>query len=271
MTVLDPELDSFIQNMVSQIAIHVEHEKLSVEKRKALLVAESEHLYKVLLNSISHELRTPLTAIAGASSGLMDRTIEENAQTRHALVSEIHKASGRLNRLVDNLLDMSRLESGMLKLNRRMFDIEDLVSVTVRRLGEELAMHTVSISIPDTMPQISIDFALMEQTIANLVYNAAAYTPAGSRITISASASTSEVAISVSDNGPGLADEDIPYLFDKFRRGAHVPAGGTGLGLSICRGIVEAHGGRITAANSPDGGAVFTITLPLSDMEKEET
>jgi len=130
---LSPEIENFIQNVVFQIAMHIEHEILSQNNRKSLMIAESERLYKVLLNTISHELRTPLTAISGASSCLLDDKISENIDVRKELSLEIHKAADRLNHLVDNLLDMSRLESGMLKLNKKLNDIGELISVSVRR------------------------------------------------------------------------------------------------------------------------------------------
>jgi two-component system, OmpR family, sensor histidine kinase KdpD len=262
---LAPETENFIQNIVSQIAIRIEHELLSLMRRKSLLVAESERLHKILLNTISHELRTPLTAITGASSGLLDEKISVNPEIRSELAYEIKKASDRLNHLVDNLLDMSRLESGMLKLNKGLYDVHDLVSVALRRLNENLQTHSVQISVSDDIPLLFIDFALMEQVVTNLIYNALLYTPAGSRIEIIAVCQNSFLNIAVKDNGPGLLSEDIPYLFDKFRRGSRTPTGGTGLGLSICRGIVEAHNGTITAMNRKSGGAVFVVELPVSN------
>ncbi|MBP9021871.1 MAG: sensor histidine kinase KdpD [Spirochaetes bacterium] len=260
---LSPEIENFIQNVVFQIAMHIEHEILSQNNRKSLMIAESERLYKVLLNTISHELRTPLTAISGASSCLLDDKISENIDVRKELSLEIHKAADRLNHLVDNLLDMSRLESGMLKLNKKLNDIGELISVSVRRLEKELADHILVLSIDENIPPIYIDFTLMEQALTNLIYNAVSYTPAGSKIEIAAISQNSFIKIELKDNGPGLSEEDIPYLFDKFRRGAHVSAGGTGLGLSICKGIIEAHGGMIRAMNRADGGAQFLIELPI--------
>jgi two-component system sensor histidine kinase KdpD len=258
-----PEAEGFLQSVVSQIALRIEHEILSEANRNALLVAESERLHKVLLNSISHELRTPLTMITGASSGLLDETISANPAARKELAEGIKKGSERLNRLVDNLLDMSRLESGLLKIKPAMYDVSDLLSVTLRRLSDELTAHRVTVSVADGMPMVNIDFALMEQALINLVYNAVSYTPEGSEIAVIALAQNGYLNIAVKDNGPGIIEKDIPYLFDKFRRGSNVGTGGTGLGLSICRGIIEAHGGTIRAANRPEGGAVFVIEIPI--------
>lgn len=263
------EQESFLRNITYQLSMRIERENLMESSRKALLMEESERLYRILLNSISHELRTPLTAIAGAASSILDDAVEARPEIRRALAGEIKMASDRLNRLVDNLLDMSRLESGMLRLNRQMYDAGDLISVTLRRLEEELASHTVHVEISDDMPMLHIDFALMEQVLSNLMFNAATHTPAGTVISVSASADNDAALITVSDNGPGLNDEEIPIIFEKFRRGSRASTGGTGLGLSICRGIVEAHGGTITAGNNPDGGARFTIRLPSTGTSSQ--
>ncbi|OHD70986.1 MAG: hypothetical protein A2W19_07635 [Spirochaetes bacterium RBG_16_49_21] len=258
------EQEGFLQNIVYQLSTRIERENLSMMRQKALLVEESERLYNILLNSISHEIRTPLTAITAASSSMLDDAIEARPEIRRALSEEIRKASRRLNRLVDNLLDINRLESGMLKLNRQAYDLGDLVSVAVRRLGSELVSHNVIVSIDDGLPMISVDFALMEQVFVNLLYNAVMYTPAGSAISVGAAADRNMMTVTVSDNGPGINNGDIPFIFDKFRRGSNSAAGGTGLGLSICKGIMEAHGGSISAKNNASGGAVFTIQLPFN-------
>ncbi len=258
------EQENFLQNISYQISIRIERENLSESIQKAHLTEESERLYRILLNSISHELRTPLTAITGASTSMLDEAIEARPETRRALSEEIRKASERLNRLVENLLDMSRLESGMMKLNRQLHDMGDLISVVTRRLENDLAGHPVRINVPEELPLVPIDFSLMEQVLSNLVYNAASHTPAGTDVHIVASAAGQSMTIVVRDTGSGLDPLEIPFIFEKFRRGSKVLPGGTGLGLSICKGIVEAHGGTIHAGNNPGGGAEFTITLPLS-------
>ncbi len=256
------EQETFMQSISYQLSLRLERERLAVDNRNALLVAESERIYKILLNSISHELRTPLTTITGASSSLMDDVVVSRPDIRSGLIKEINRAGEKLNRLVDNLLDMSRLESGLMKLNLEKNDLGDLVSVVLRSLESELADYKVLIDIQENLPMINVDFVLMEQVIINLVYNAVNYTPPGTEVRIGASQEGGNVVISVSDNGPGIDPADIPYLFDKFRRGAEPKSGGTGLGLAICRGIVEAHKGEIIAGNRPGGGAEFVITLP---------
>jgi len=255
--------DNFFNSIVYQVSMKLERVMLSIESKNSFLLAESERIYKILLNSISHELRTPLTTITGASTSLLDNVVESKPEIRNALIREIYRASGRLNRLVDNLLDMSRLESGMMKLNKQKQDMGDLVSVVLRTLEEELSEYKVLIDIPDSLPMINIDFVLMEQALINLVYNAVNHTPSGTVITISIQLSENSFQISVKDNGPGLIPEEIPFLFDKFQRGVSSSSGGTGLGLSICKGIVDAHNGYVSAENNADGGAKFTITLPV--------
>ncbi len=262
-TELSFDQDNFFNSIVYQVSMRLEREMLSLENRNSMLLAESEKVYKIILNSISHELRTPLTTITGASTSLLDDVIESKPVVRKALVKEIFRASGKLNRLVDNLLDMSRLESGMMKLNLQKHDPADLISVVLRTLENELLEHKVLVDIPDSLPMINIDFVLMEQALINLVYNAVNYTPSGTVICISSGYSDNRFQITVKDDGPGLAIDEIPFLFDKFRRGSSSTTGGTGLGLSICKGIIEAHKGEVTAENNPDGGAVFTIKLPL--------
>lgn len=257
------EQQGFLQNISYQLATRLERENLSMQNQKTLLLTESERLNKILLNTISHELRTPLTTITGASSGLLDEAIETRPEIRRQLIEEIGKAGNRLNRLVENLLDMSRLESGMLKLNYELHDAGDLISVVLRRLENDLKAHKVHVSVSNPLPLIRIDFALMEQAFSNLVYNAIVHTPAGTEISIEASSAGKTMNLIVRDNGPGLDHNDIPYLFEKFRRGSKSSSGGTGLGLSICRGIVEAHGGTVRAGNNRGGGAEFIIELPL--------
>ncbi len=255
--------ESYLQNITYQLSLRFEREKLTVDSQKAMLVTESERIYKILLNSISHELRTPLTTITGASTSLLDDVVGSKPEIRNGLIREIYRASGRLNRLVDNLLDMSRLESGNMKLNLQNHDPGDLISVVLRTLEGDLSENKVITDIPDVLPMIKIDFVLMEQVLINLVYNAINHTPSGTVITVSANISEDNLYISVKDNGPGLNTEDIPFLFDKFHKGDLSSTGGTGLGLSICKGIVEAHKGKINAENNTSGGAKFTIRLPL--------
>lgn len=264
------ETENFLHNVCYQLAIRIAHELLAKASQDAELYRESERLYGVLLNSISHELRTPLTAITGAATGLLDDTINADRTTRTELAREISKAGERLNRLVDNLLDMSRLESGMLKLNLKKHDAADLVSVVLRRLENETSGRTLHVHIADDIPLIEVDFSLIEQCLVNILFNALVYTPSDAEIWIDVTYTDNRIAFEIRDSGNGILETDLPHLFDKFKRGTHARSGGTGLGLSICRGIVEAHGGTIIAGNNPQKGAFFRIGLPANRSEKQE-
>ena len=263
------ELDSaqrdLLEAFVRQIALVVDRQRLRTTVQEAKLLAESERLSKALLNSISHELRTPIAAITSASSGLGDLGEAENPALRRVLTGEIRTAATRLNRLVGNLLDMTRLESGHMKLRREWCDLADLVSVALRQLEKELARHVITNHLPPGLPLGRIDFVLMEQVLVNLLLNAALHTPPGTRVTISTEVGAKDIALIVADNGPGIAPEALPHLFDKFYRAPGAAAGGSGLGLSIVRGFVDAHGGQVSAQNRPGGGAEFTVRLPLQE------
>jgi two-component system sensor histidine kinase KdpD len=180
------------------------------------------------------------------------------------MVGEIQEAARRLNRLVGNLLSMTRLESGHVKVNLDWCDVADLVQVTVKELQKDLAQHRVTVGISRGLPLVRMDFVLMQQALANLLLNAAVHTPLGTAVQVSAAVEADALALTVADNGPGLPPDALPLIFDKFYRAPAAPAGGTGLGLAIVKGFVEAQGGKVTAENRPAGGASFTIRLPLA-------
>ncbi len=251
--------DSLLQNFIAQIASTLEREQLNEHAKQTVVYAESEKLYKTLFNSISHELRTPIAAIVSSSEALEQFASAPNIKD---FAKEIHTASERLHRLVENLLDMSRLESGQLAPKLDWCSVNDLVHSSLKKLKAELSRHTVSVSISETMPLVKLDFGLMEQAITNLLYNASLYTPAGTTIQISTVMENEQCVISIADNGPGIPPESLKHLFEKFYRVPGSKTGGTGLGLSIVRGFVEAHKGTISAHNLPSGGAQFTIHIP---------
>jgi two-component system sensor histidine kinase KdpD len=244
-----------------QAALVLDRLRLDAESQRAQLLAESEKLSKALLNSISHELRTPISAITTAASALVEPKTPE--PLRDTLAHEIQESAARLNRLVSNLLDMTRLESGNLKPRLDWCDAADLINVALRQNERELSKHHLELSLPSPLPLVKMDFVLIEQALNNLLLNAAHYTPVGTTVEVKASASAHELTISVADHGPGLPPESLPHLFEKFYRAPGAPAGGTGLGLSIVKGLVEAHGGRVEASNRPGGGAEFSIHLPI--------
>jgi two-component system sensor histidine kinase KdpD len=247
-----------------QAALVLDRLRLDSESQKAQLVAESEKLSKALLNSISHELRTPIAAITAAATALTEIKSADPMKMYKTLAGEIQESASRLNRLVSNLLDMTRLESGNVKPRFEWCDISDLINVALRHNERELAKHSIVLSVPRPLPMVKADFVLIEQVLNNLLLNAAAYTPEGTPIEIKASVIGGEMAVAVVDRGPGLPQESLPHLFEKFYRVPGAPAGGTGLGLSIVKGLVEAHGGRVEVQNRAGGGAEFSIFLPIA-------
>jgi two-component system sensor histidine kinase KdpD len=257
---LSEESIDLLQTLAGQIAVSVERAHLAAQAEKADLGIERERLRNALLSSVSHDLRTPLSVITGAASSLVtDGSLSE--ATRHELGATIYEESEHLNRLVGNLLDMTRVEAGELRVTKEWHSLEEIVGTAVRRLKKVLREHVVQAVVPSDLPLVPLDAVLIEQVFVNLLENAAKYTPAGSRIEIAARRAERVVTVEVADAGPGLPAGDIGRLFEKFHHGGR----GVGLGLAICRAIVSAHGGAISAQNRPEGGAVFTVTLPLED------
>jgi len=258
----------FLQTLGRNLALSVERELLAEENRRNLMARESERLGRVLLNTISHELRTPLTTIKGSVTALMDSATVEDRDARSALLVEALTATDRLNSIVENLLSMSRLESGMLKLKKSANDVFDLVSVVADAMRRQSRDHPLSIMVDEEAPLVSLDFILMTQVLTNILVNAVRHTPAGTPVEISVERKGQGVRITVADEGPGVLPEELPHLFDRFFRGKRAGTGGVGLGLSICKGIVEAHGGKITAYINRKGGLSVSIFLPESIVEE---
>jgi len=255
---------NLLENFLRQIALVLDRQRLRETETEAKLVAESERLGKTLLNSVSHELRTPLAAITSAASGLRSAGTLNHAQK--ILTEELDEATARLNRLVRNLLDLSRLEAGHVRPNLDWHDVRDLVHTALQNLGRALVEHPVKVEIASDLPPMKLDSALTEQILANLLSNAAIHTPAGTLIEICARAEARESVLEVADRGPGLPLGNPVRLFERFERGANAAPGGTGIGLSLVKGFTEAQGGTVTAANREGGGAIFTVRLPLTQM-----
>jgi two-component system, OmpR family, sensor histidine kinase KdpD len=253
-------LDAFVH----QIALVLDRQRLRDAEQQAKLVAESERLSKTLLNSISHEIRTPIAAITSAASSLEESSAATAGVFERTMVGEIQEAARRLNRLVGNLLSMTRLESGHVKAKLDWCDVADLVQVTQREIENDLAQHKVTVAIASALPLVRMDFVLMQQVLTNLLLNATVHTPPGTAVQLNAAVEANTLTLTVADNGPGLPPDALPLIFDKFYRAPAAPAGGTGLGLAIVKGFVEAQGGQVKAENRPSGGAVFTIRLPLT-------
>ena len=260
---LSPEQRRLLEAFASLGAMAVNRIQLVEQAKETHLLAESERLHAALFNSISHELRTPLTSIIGAVTGLLDEDDLYDPASRRDLLQTIKQGAMRMNRLVNNLLDMTRVESGYLQLSKEWCDVQDMIGVAANRV-EALRSRSLKIETAPDLPLVPADFVLIEQVLVNLLDNAAKYSSPDSEISVKASHNRKEVAISVADHGPGIPEEDRELVFDKFyrlRASRHI--GGTGLGLTICKAIVEAHGGRIWVNGNPGGGALVTFILPL--------
>ena len=249
-----------LETFARQAALVLDRVELRTAAEQARLLAESEKFSRTLLNSISHELRTPLAASTSAASALAAGAVTPEQQ--RSLIGEIQEANVRLNRVVGNLLDVARLESGQIRPRLDWHDARDLVQTTLRELQRELATHPVKLDLPAAPLLVRLDFSLVQHALANLLLNAANHTPDGTPIEISAQLANDRLELSVADRGPGIPPEWLPRIFYKFFRAPTAPAGGSGLGLTIVKGFVEAHGGTITAANRPGGGARFALFFP---------
>jgi two-component system sensor histidine kinase KdpD len=249
----------------SQVALALERAALSEEARQAWERVEVEFLRNTLLSAVSHDLRTPLAAITGASSSLIETGDNLPLNARGEMLEVIFSEAERMERLINNLLDMTRLESGGLMMKKEWHPIQEVVGSALHHMDNRLKGRTVITDLPADLPLIQIDGVAVEQVLVNLMDNAVEHTPAYTPIEIAARASEGEVSIEIADRGPGLPAGTEQRLFQKFFR-AHPPEGrrGLGLGLAICRGIVELHGGTITAFNRLGGGAAFRFTLPRS-------
>ncbi len=260
--------EQFWEAFLSQISGKYEREFLRDAAKKAYILNESDKLYKTLFNSISHELRIPVATIMGATDTLLMHTYPE--ETRRKLYTEINTASIRLNRLIENLLNMSRLESGRITPRLDWCDVHDLANKVADNLKQELLPFKLSTVIPSDMPLVFIDFGLIEQVLNNLVLNATQNTMAGTNIRLKFFFDQGALTIQVMDRGKGFPASELLSVFDKFYRGKDAKAGGTGLGLSIVKGYVEAHGGTVIAENRKNGGAIFTIKIPVKSSEMDK-
>jgi two-component system sensor histidine kinase KdpD len=245
-----------------QAAFALERARLESEARAAALRAKTEELRASLLGAVSHDLRTPLAAITGAGTALRDQSALP-AETRAELLDTICEEAERLERLVSNLLDMTRLETGVAELEREWVPLDELIGSALGRLEKKLTGREVRVELPGELPLLSVDPVLFPQVLVNLLENAAKYTPATSPLEIAGSREADTVAIEVRDRGPGLPPGAEERVFEKFYRGGQAGGGGVGLGLPICRAIVSVHGGSIHAQARPGGGTVFRIVLPL--------
>lgn len=261
-----PEEHRLINGWVGVAAVAVERAQLARQARQAAILLESDRLRTALLNSISHELRTPLSFIIGAVSTLLDGEERYSPLARRELLENIQAGAVRMDRLVANLLDTARLESGMLRLKDDWCDIEDIIGTALRQLGAAVQNRPLHIAVAPDVPLLKGDCVLLTQVLVNLLDNAVKYSPPGGPLDIAAVVDGKKVLVTVADRGGGVPAGDLSKIFDKFYRVQHPQrVGGTGLGLAICKGIVECHNGRIWAENRPGGGMTVNFTLPLPE------
>jgi two-component system sensor histidine kinase KdpD len=250
----------FWDTFLAQISNALEREFLAELARKARFLDESDRFYKTLFNSVSHELRIPVAAILAASDAMLESSNPGGIHS--ALSKEIYTATLRLNRLIENLLNMSRLESGRIALRLDWYDLNDLVYKVISDLEEDLKAFTIKVNVPENIPLVRIDFGLMEQILYNLIFNSCQYATATSEITVSADHVDGNLVIKVMDRGPGFPPAALENVFEKFFRVNEKGTGGLGLGLSIVKGFAEAHKGHVIAENRAGGGAVVTVSIP---------
>jgi two-component system sensor histidine kinase KdpD len=262
---LTPGEQRLLATFAGQGALALEHAQFSQAETQARILEESDRLKTALLSSVSHELRTPLATMKAAITSLRSAEVDWEAPARGDLLAMVEEELDHLNRLVGNLLDMSRIEAGALKPQRAWLSLAEVVGGTLARMRHASEQHQVALQVPEDLPLVPADPVQLDQVFTNLISNSLKYAPAGSTITISAwPVNGDRVQVQMTNQGPPVPAEHLDHIFDKFYRvTAADRVTGTGLGLSICRGIIEAHSGRIWAENLPEGFA-FNFTLPLS-------
>jgi len=253
-----------LQTFASQGALALERAWLAQAESRARVLEESDQLKSAILSSVSHELRTPLSTIKAAASSLRSGEVNWDSPARMDLITAIDDEADHLNMLVGNLLDMSRIESGALKPKRDWNILSEIVGSVLVRMKYSMEEHKLEIDVPESLPLVPVDYVQLEQVFTNLLSNSLKYAPANTVVRIHARVEGEMIHVKVSNQGPQVPPGDLQRIFDKFYRiTAADRVTGTGLGLSICKGIIEAHGGRIWAENVSDG-FVFNFTLPLT-------
>ena len=263
---------TFFWTFVDQAASVIERERLRRETLQVEVLRRTDALRAALLSSVSHDLRTPLSSIKAAASSLLQEDVQWDDEARHSFALAIVREADRLNRLVANLLDMSRIEGGALKPEKEWYPINELIQDVVARMQPVLQGRVVHTDLPADLPPVKLDYLQIDQVLTNLLENAVRYTPAESPIDIGVRLDGEYMLISVADRGPGIPAADLDRVFDKFYRVMETQTKatrttGSGLGLAVCKGLVEAHGGRIWVENRQGGGAIFQFTLPLGEAE----
>ncbi len=264
---------AFFWTFLDQATSVIERDRLRRESMRVELLQRTDALRAALLSSVSHDLRTPLSSIKAAASSLLQEDVQWDEEERRSFAQAIEREADRLNRFVGNLLDMTRIEGGALKPEKEWYPIEELIHDVLGHMQFSLQGHEVHTCIPDDLPPVEFDYLQMDQVLTNLIENAIRYTPPESPLEISVQMLDGEMNVSIADRGPGIPPADIERVFDKFYRVLSAARkkniSGSGLGLSVCRGLVEAHGGRIWAENRAGGGTVFRFTLPVRKVEEQ--
>ena len=256
-----------------QIALAVERARLREEALEAEVLRRTDETRRALLASVSHDLRTPLASIKASAESLLQEEVPWTPGDRQGFTLAIREEADRLNRLVENLLDVSRIEAGALRPEREWYPLDALVDDVVGRLKGATARHRLVVDVPETLPPVPLDYVLVGQALANLIENAVKYTPPGSTIRVTAGQEGDAVVLAVLDDGPGIPPAAQPRVFDKFFRvtgGDTARTQGTGLGLAVVRGVAEAHGGTAGVSSPPPGaarGTRFTLSLPLHPQD----
>jgi two-component system sensor histidine kinase KdpD len=252
----------FLESFVNQTAMAIERVMLAKEAHEERLKAESHNIRNTFLSSVSHDLRTPLAVVAGAASTLMQKDASLDRSDRLELLRTIHEEADRLERIIRNVLNLTRLESGAISVNKEWQPLEEIIGVVLNRLSEGLEGRPLELKIPSDLPLVPFDTLLMEQVFSNLMENALRHTPPGTPVEIAVTPQKSAIMIEIADHGPGIPAHEEEAIFSKFTRSTNTRMG-AGIGLSICRAIIEAHGGRIWVENRPGGGAAFKFVIPI--------
>ncbi len=267
-TLLQSQQRLWLESCANQLALALERDRLSVEAMNAKVHSETERMRSTLLSGLSHDLKTPLAVIAGASSTLQQLQ-DCDPETNRQLLASIHDEAIHLNSLIENVLQISRIDSGSLKPNLQWHVFDEIIGAAVTRTKHVLAAHHLTLNIPADLPLVKCDGLLIDQVLQNLLENAAKYTPPGSQVILAVRVNNRELQVSICDNGLGVKPGTEARVFERFyRQGSEVDASrGSGLGLAICKAIIDLHQGQIRARNRPEGGAEFSFTLPIAEPQ----
>ena len=261
--------DRLLLAVANQLGLTVERVRLREVATEAEILQRTDELKSALLNAVSHDLKTPLASIVASAGSLLQEDVAWTDEERREFARAIEEEAGYLNRLVGNLLDLSRIEAGSLRPDKDWYDLSALVDDVLGRLRPVTEQHPIVVDVPDDLPPVPLDYLEIGDVLFNLIENATKYTPPGTEIRVSARQNAEEVQLEVADRGPGIPPQNVQRLFEPFYRakGPESRPKGMGLGLAVAKGLVEAHGGRIWAENPPEGGARFVFALPLSARE----